>query len=307
MTTTASRPVDAPLRGIVMMCFAVLCFTTMNVFTKELRGSELPVTEIIWGRYFFHFALILIFFPRRIPTLLDSQDKGWQLARSILVLLATACMFIALGFLPLADAVAITFVGPLLIVALSAVFLGEQVGPRRWMAVGCGFIGMLVIIRPGAGAFQVAALLPVAVACFYALYQIITRLISHRSDPLNMLFYTALVGAVVMTLIVPFDWQTPTPMQWLMLVAAGFLGGVGHYAIIKSYARAEATLVAPFAYTEIVWATALGLVVFGDFPDLYTFVGTAIIVASGVYVLHRERRRLRANATPTVAAIHKPD
>ncbi len=291
MVTEASRPADAPRRGVLMMCFAVLCFAIMNTFTKELRGSDLPVVEIIWGRYFFHFALILVFFPRRIPTLLHTEDKGLQIARSILVLLATACMFVALGLMPLADAVAITFAGPLLIVAMSAMFLGETVGPRRWTAVIVGFIGMLVIIRPGAGTFQFAALLPVAVAFFYALYQIITRLISHRSDPLSMLFYTALVGALAMSAIVPFDWQTPTVQQWLMLIAAGFLGGLGHYAIIKAYERSEATLVAPFAYTEIIWATSLGLLVFGDFPDLFTFAGTAIIVASGLYVLQRERKR----------------
>ena len=289
MVTEVARPTDAPLRGILMICFAVLCFAIMNTFTKELRG-ELPVTGIIWGRYFFHFALILVLFPRRIPTLLDSDDIGWQIARSILVLLATACMFVAMGFMPLADAVAITFAAPLLIVVLSVIILRERVGPRRWVAVVVGFIGMLVIIRPSAGLFQVAALLPVAVAFFYALYQIITRLISHRSDPLNMLFYTALVGALTMTAIVPFDWQTPTTEQWLMLVAVGFFGGLGHYAIIKAYQRAEAALVAPFAYTEIVWATSFGLFVFGDFPDLFTFIGTAIIIASGVYVVHRERK-----------------
>ncbi|MDH3738975.1 MAG: DMT family transporter [Alphaproteobacteria bacterium] len=295
MTTAAARPTDAPLRGIVMMCFAVLCFSAMNTITKELRGNDLPVTGIIWGRYFFHFALILVMFPRRIPTLLHSDDKGLQVARSVLVLLATACMFVALGFMPLADAVAITFAGPLLIVALSALILRETVGPRRWGAVIVGFIGVLVIIRPGAGAFQLAALLPVAVAFFYALYQIITRHLSHRSDPLSMLFYTALVGALAMTAIVPFDWQTPTFEQWLMLVAVGFLGGLGHYAIIKAYERSETALVAPFAYTEIIWATVFGLVVFGNFPDLLTFVGTAIIVASGFYVLHRERKTRSVN------------
>ncbi len=288
MATEAARPTDAPLRGILMMCFAVLCFATMNTFTKELRG-ELPVTSIVWGRYFFHFALILVMFPRRIPTLLQSDAKLLQIARSVLVLLATAMMFIALGFMPLADAISITFAGPLLIVALSAILLGETVGPRRWIAVIVGFIGVLVIIRPGAGTFQVAALLPVAVAIFYAIYQIITRHLSHRSDPLNMLFYTAIVGAVTMTIIVPFDWQTPTIEQWLMLVAIGFLGGLGHYAIIKAYERSETSLVAPFAYTEIIWAAALGFFVFGDFPDSFTFIGTAIIVASGVYVLHREK------------------
>ena len=272
-----------------MMCFAVFCFAAMNTFTKELR-DEYSLTGIIWGRYFFHFALILLMFPRKVPILFVTDNIWLQIARSVLVLLATACMFFALGFMPLADAVAITFAGPLLIVALSAVLLREPVGPRRWGAVIFGFIGMLVIIRPGAGTFQIAALLPVAVALFYALYQIITRHLSHKSDPLSMLFYTALVGALVTSAIIPFDWTTPTLRQLGMLIAIGFLGGLGHYAIIVAYERSETSLVAPFAYTEIVWATLLGLMFFGDFPDLYTFLGTAIIIASGVYVVGRERK-----------------
>ena len=272
-----------------MMWFAVFCFAAMNTFTKELR-DEYSLTGIIWGRYFFHFALILLMFPRKVPILFVTDNIWLQIARSVLVLLATACMFFALGFMPLADAVAITFAGPLLIVALSAVLLREPVGPRRWGAVIFGFIGMLVIIRPGAGTFQIAALLPVAVALFYALYQIITRHLSHKSDPLSMLFYTALVGALVTSAIIPFDWTTPTLRQLGMLIAIGFLGGLGHYAIIVAYERSETSLVAPFAYTEIVWATLLGLMFFGDFPDLYTFLGTAIIIASGVYVVGRERK-----------------
>ena len=272
-----------------MMCFAVFCFAAMNTFTKELR-DEYSLTGIIWGRYFFHFALILLMFPRKVPILFVTDNIWLQIARSVLVLLATACMFFALGFMPLADAVAITFAGPLLIVALSAVLLRAPVGPRRWGAVIFGFIGMLVIIRPGAGTFQIAALLPVAVALFYALYQIITRHLSHKSDPLSMLFYTALVGALVTSAIIPFDWTTPTLRQLGMLIAIGFLGGLWHYAIIVAYERSETSLVAPFAYTEIVWATLLGLMFFGDFPDLYTFLGTAIIIASGVYVVGRERK-----------------
>jgi drug/metabolite transporter (DMT)-like permease len=289
MTVHIPRPTDALSRGILMMCFAVLSFAAMNTFTKELR-PELPVIVIIWGRYFFHLLLIFIMFPRRIPTLLDCSDKLLQIVRSVLVLLATACMFFALGYMPLADAVAITFVAPLLIVALSAVLLKEVVGPRRWGAVIVGFIGVMVIIRPGAGTFQIAALLPLTAALFYAIFQIITRIISHRSDPLNMLFYTAVTGAVVMTAIVPFSWQTPSYDQWLMLVAIGLLGGLGHYALIRAYERSETSLVAPFAYTEIIWATLLGFMVFGDFPDIYTFLGTVIIITSGVYILQRERK-----------------
>ena len=289
MEVEFKRPIDAPFRGVFMMCFAVFCFAGMNTFTKELR-SEYSLTGIIWGRYFFHFALILLMFPRKVPMLFVTDNIWLQIARSVLVLLATGCMFFALGFMPLADAVAITFAGPLLIVALSAVLLRESVGPRRWGAVIFGFIGMLVIIRPGAGTFQIAALLPVAVALFYALYQIITRHLSHKSDPLSMLFYTALVGALVTSAIIPFDWTTPSLRQLGMLIAIGFLGGLGHYAIIVAYERSETSLVAPFAYTEIVWATLLGLMFFDDFPDLFTFLGTAIIIASGVYVVGRERK-----------------
>lgn len=295
MTSDPSRPADAPIRGVLMMCFAVACFASMNGFVKELRVQELPLVEIIWGRYFFHTIIVLALFPRRIPTLMSGSDKGWQLARSVLVLLATACMFTAVGLMPLADAIAITFIAPLLITALSVPFLGEKIGPRRWMAVFVGFAGMLVIVRPGGGLFQLAALLPIAVTVFYAFYQIITRMISHRTDPINSVFYTAIVGAIVMSAIVPFFWQTPTLAQWGMMCGAGLLGGLGHLAIILAYQRAEAPLVAPFAYTELIWATILGLAFFGDFPGSGTFIGAAIIAASGIYILHRERvtRQLR--------------
>ena len=163
MNVPVSRPADAPFRGVLMMCVAVACFAAMNTFVKELRVQELPVVEIIWGRYFFHTILVLALFPKRIPTLLSGSDKGLQICRSILVLAATACMFTAVGFMPLADAVAITFIAPLLITALSVPFLGERVGLRRWIAVCVGFAGMLVIIRPGGGLFQPAALLPIGV------------------------------------------------------------------------------------------------------------------------------------------------
>jgi drug/metabolite transporter (DMT)-like permease len=272
-----------------MMCVAVACFATMNTFIKDLRAQDLPIIELIWGRYFFHTVIILMIFPRRIPTLLSGSDKGLQIVRSVLVLAATACMFTAVGFMPLADAVAITFIAPLLITALSVPLLGERVGLRRWIAVFVGFAGMLVIVRPGGGLFQLAALLPIGVTVFYAFYQIITRAISHRTDPINSAFYTAIVGGVAMTLVVPFFWQTPTLAQWGGLVAAGLLGGLGHWAIVIAYQRAEAPLVAPFAYTELVWATILGQAVFGDFPDLWTFVGAGIIAASGIYILQRER------------------
>lgn len=288
MTNPSPRLSDAPLRGIALMCLAMVCFVTMNTFIKSLRG-ELPVAELIWGRYFFHALLILMLFPRRIPTLLESSHKTLQIIRSLMVLLATAFMFVALGLMPIADIVAITFVAPLMIVILSVVILREFVGMRRWIAVLVGFVGVIIILRPGGDLFTLVALLPFGTAVTYALYQILTRVISQSADPLNTLFYSALVGTVTMSVIVPFYWVTPNLEQWAKLAVAGLLGGLGHYAIIRAYERAEASLIAPFAYTELIWATGLGFFVFSDLPDLWTFVGAAIIAASGVYIVHRER------------------
>lgn len=291
----------APLQGIGLICFAVACFIAMNTMVRYLgRDLGYPVVEIVWGRYFFHLLLIMLMFPRRVPTLLVSDRKALQIFRSVLVLLATVCMFYAVREMPLADAVAIAFVAPLFAVGLSALILREKVGWRRWGAVAVGFLGMLVIIRPGAGALQWAALLPVGMAFLYALYQVITRMIRNAADPLNALFYSALVGAIAASAVVPFVWRTPDLAGWALLVGAGFFGGVGHFAVIKAYERAEVSLLAPFAYTELVWATLAGWMVFGDLPDLWVYAGAAIIAAAGIYVLHREQRAAarRAETVP---------
>jgi drug/metabolite transporter (DMT)-like permease len=283
------------MQGIALICFAVFCFIIMNTMVRYLGKVEgYPVPEIIWGRYLFHLILIMALFPRRIGTLLVSDRKALQVLRSTLVLLATVCMFFAVREMPLADAVAIAFVAPLIAVGLSVLILRERVGWRRWVAVGIGFIGMLIIIRPGSGTLQWAALLPVSMAFLYALYQVVTRMIRGAADPLNALFYTALVGAVVCTAVVPFFWKTPDWQGWLMLVGTGIFGGVGHYAVIRAYERAEVSLIAPFAYTELLWATLAGWMVFGDLPDIWVYVGAAIIASAGVYVLHRERVRARS-------------
>ncbi|MHA1536073.1 MAG: DMT family transporter [Alphaproteobacteria bacterium] len=285
-----------PFRAIALICFAVFCFILMNTMVRYLGRAGVPVPEIIWARYLFHLLLIMAFFPRRITTLLVSRRKAMQVFRSVLVLAATVCMFFAVREMPLADAVALSFSAPLFAVGLSVVILRERVGPRRWAAVAVGFAGMLIIVRPGAGTLQWAALLPISMAVLYATYQIVTRMIRAAADPLNALFYTALVGAIVSSFVVPFFWRTPSVVEWLLLLGIGFLGGLGHYAVILAYERAEVSVIAPFAYTELIWATILGFMVFGDVPDRWTFLGAGIIVASGLYVLYRERRFARPPA-----------
>lgn len=293
--TPAQRDADRPLRGIALMCVAVASFVVMNTMVKELGRAphDMSVIFLIWGRYFFHLVLILALFPRRVPTLFRTRRPGIQVLRSVLVLAATACMFTSVQFLPLADVVSIAFIAPLVATGLSVVILRERVGPRRWAAVAIGFVGALIIIRPGLGVVHWASFLPLAMATFYALYQILTRIARSDADPLNALFYTALVGAVLTSAAVPFAWSWPSPAEWAMLIAAGFFGGAGHFAVIKAYERAEVSTVAPFAYTEIIWATIAGLLVFGDFPDVWTFVGAAIIAGAGLYVLHREHARVQ--------------
>ncbi len=288
--TDIHLPAEHPLRGIALMCAAVLCFVVMNTLVKTL-APDYSVAQIIWARYFFHFLLILVLFPRRIPTLLITRRRGLQVLRSVLVLLATLCMYSALRYMPLADVVAITFLGPLLVTGLSVLVLGERVGPRRWSAVAIGFVGVLVIIRPGLGIAHWAAVLPLLMATFYATYQIVTRMIRGAADPLNSLFYLALVGVVATSIVAPFDWVWPDWRAWLMLIGTGFFGGLGHFAMIRVYESSPAATIAPFAYTELLWALGLGAIVFGDFPDTWTLVGAAIVAGSGLYVLRRERVR----------------
>ncbi len=286
--TDIPLPDEHPLRGIALMCAAVFCFVVMNTLVKTL-APDYSVAQIIWARYFFHFLLILVLFPRRIPTLLITRRRGMQVLRSVLVLLATLCMYSALRYLPLADVVAITFLGPLLVTGLSVLVLGERVGPRRWSAVVIGFVGVLVIIRPGLGIAHWAAVLPLLMATFYATYQIVTRMIRGAADPLNSLFYLALVGVVATSIVAPFDWVWPDWRAWLMLIGTGFFGGLGHFAMIRAYESSPAATIAPFAYTELLWALGVGVIVFGDFPDIWTLVGAAIVAGSGLYVLRRER------------------
>jgi drug/metabolite transporter (DMT)-like permease len=179
----------------------------------------------------------------------------------------------------------------MLVTALAALVLGEAVGPRRWAAVALGFVGALIIIRPGIEAVHVAALAAVGCAFCYALYQITTRLVADTAPPLVSLFYSGLVGTVVATLALPAFWTTPAPAGWALLLLSGAFGAIGHLAMIGALTRAQASFVTPFSYSQLIWATLAGYALFGDLPDGWTFLGAALIAGSGLYVMHRERLR----------------
>jgi drug/metabolite transporter (DMT)-like permease len=237
----------------------------------------------------------------RWSAVMRTGRPGLQLVRSMLLLGSTFFFFLAVKFIPLASATAIGFVGPLLVTALSVPLLGETVGPRRWAAVAVGFVGVLVIIRPGPGMFSGTAhwaiALPLLVAVCFALYQISTRILSRTDSWTTTLFYSASVGAVVMSTLVPFHWRTPDLEGWAWMAVLGAIGGFGHSMMIKAFTAAPASSLAPFTYLQIIWSTAVGFLAFGDFPDGWTLLGAAIVAASGLYVLSRERRLRRGAGT----------
>jgi drug/metabolite transporter (DMT)-like permease len=288
--TIAAAPPERRLRGILLFSAGFGVLATMSALVKYMAQTY-PLTEIIWARYFFHAALMLVVFAPRAMTLLASRRKGVQVVRGLLTLGGTLVGFAAYSYLPLAYVSAVVFTVPLLVTALSVPMLGEQVGIRRWAAVLVGFCGMLIVVRPGAMAFEWILLLPLGVVVINAFYQITTRIVRDAADAVTSLFYTAAVGAVLTLPMLWFGWTWPDWQGWVGLVAIGFMGGAGHYLLISAFRFAPVSVIAPFNYTELFWSVAWGFILFNDLPDLWTWVGVAVIMASGLYVWHRERVR----------------
>ncbi|MBT6274498.1 MAG: DMT family transporter [Chromatiales bacterium] len=291
MTTDTSS--DKPVLALVLMLGAVACFPVMQAAVKTLSIDHgMSFIQTTWGRYFFHFLLVPLLFPGTLRRLRDAERVGIQLTRGVLLFVGTGCAFLSLRYLALPMVTALSFIAPILITVLAAVFLREAVGWRRWTAVGAGFIGVIFIVRPDAG-FSWPMVLPLVMASVYAVYQVLTRVVGARADASVSLFFTALVGAVAATLFVPFVWIWPTPMGWVLMIGSALMGGLGHWLMILAYRQAQASFVAPFAYTELIWAAVLGYVVFDQGIGATAWTGAAIIVASGLYIAYRERVRAR--------------
>ncbi|ANK79724.1 MAG: hypothetical protein TEF_02130 [Rhizobiales bacterium NRL2] len=280
---------DPTLKGIGFYCLALILFVGMGTTAKWL-STIYPVEQVIWGRYFFHVLLIMMLFPTRILSLFRTKRLGLQITRSVVVFMATAFGFTSLSMMPMAQVSAIGYVAPLIVTGLSILILKEKVGPRRLAAVLVGFLGVFVILRPDQADFSWWSLLPLAMAACYATFMIMTRMIRGAAPQMNSLFYTAIVGAVVATIPLPFIWQTPEPWHWLAFAAMGLIGGTGHFLMIRAFEQAEASAIAPFVYTELIWAIAAGMLIFGDMPTPEMLIGAAVIMGSGAYVLYRERK-----------------
>ena len=247
--------------------------------------------EITWARYFIHWIVLLpLLFARYSWSAFRPAQLAMQLARSTTLLVGTALFFFGLAYMPIADTLALFFISPLVTTALAPFLLGEKVGSRRYAAVALGFIGALIIIRPGLGVFRWPALFGISAGFCYAFYSIWTRKLAGTAPPLVTAGFTALVGCIVMTATAPLYWIMPTEGEIGLMLALGLIAAAGHYLLILAYERAPASLLAPFAYFEIVMAVVVGYVLFGDFPDSWTWVGIAVLAASGIYISLRERK-----------------
>ena len=288
---TAPARADRPFRGIALILASTVFLGTSDVTAKYLSAT-LPSIEIAWIR-FLVFALIMV--PAMVPGspffALHSQRPGLQLMRGV-ALLASSLFFISgLRFLPIAEASATGFVSPLFVTALSIAFLGERVGARRWIATAVGLVGVLIILRPGSSAFHPAVFFPIVSALAWAGTLIMTRMMSGREHALTTMTYSSIVGVGALCALVPFVWVTPSWHDILFGILIGVASTAGQWIVVLAFRYADASVLAPFSYTQLLWVSILGFVVFGELPDVWTVTGAAFIVGSGLYTAHRERIR----------------
>ncbi len=276
------------MKAITFNLLAWVMLPIMDGFAKYL-SSELPVLQITWARYFFTVAFTLpVMFLFFRNNLVWTNKPKLQFIRGIILLCANVSFFYAISVISLAKALTLAFVAPLIVTAFSPIFLAEKVGLRRWSAVIIGFLGSLVVIRPGFVEINLASVAALGTGILYGFYLIITRKLSTTDNPLLTLLLTGVVGAVIISTLMPFVWVKPTLNQWSMMAAIGVFACIGHLFIILSLKYADASKLAPFSYFEIITNIIIGYYFFGDFPDNWTFLGLFIIVLSGIYISRRE-------------------
>ena len=276
------------MKAITFSLLGWMMLPVMDGFAKYL-SADLPVLQITWARYFFTVAFtlpVMFFFYNK--QLVWSDKPKLQILRGLILLCANICFFYAISIIPLAKALTLAFVAPLIVTAFSPMLLGEKVGVRRWTAVIIGFVGSLVVIRPGFLEINLASLAALGTGVMYGFYLIITRKLSTSDNPLLTLLLTGLVGLVAVTGIMPFIWVNPNLSQWSMMAGIGFFACIGHLFLILSLKYADASKLAPLGYTEIIPNVIIGYYFFGNFPDNWTFLGLAIIIISGIYISRRE-------------------
>lgn len=300
LVTTGPSALPDRLKAALIMCAAVTFFSCLDCTAKYLVTKiEMPAAEVVWLRFAGQFLLMAaILGPAAIPHLLRTQKPGLQVIRSLLMVATTACNFVAVKYLQLDETVSIAFLAPLIVAALAGPLLGEWVGWRRALAIIAGFFGVLIVVRPGIADVHWAFGFSFLSVLAYSFFMIITRKLSAFDPPLVTLLWALLAGMIFGFPVAAAHWVWPPEWyHWLMLLSLGAFGGMGHYLLIHAYRLAPASSVSPFMYFQIFSMTALGFFVFNDRPDSWTLIGAAIIIASGIYLVHRERMTARAATT----------
>ena len=289
------------LIGIALMCGAVALFAVLDTTAKYLN-TQMDAMQITWARYTSALVLTLIVSnPLTHTDLLRTRSPKLQIARSVLLVASSALNFLALRWLQLDEALSIIFTFPFIVAIASGPLLGEWIGWRRWCAIGFGFGGVLLIARPGLGGMHPAALISLAATICYGFYAVITRIVSRVDSNQTSLFYANCIGALVMLPVIPFVWQAPS--NWaiaLLMMATGVLGSLGHFFLIAGHGLAPASVLSPFVYTQLIWVVILGYLVFDQVPTGWTMAGAAMVIASGLYLLHRERRVGKATTSEAI-------
>lgn len=295
--TQATPEIDptgrAQAQGIALMLLCTFCFAAMDALSKLLI-VRYPVSEIMFVRYAFFLLLVFALArPRKLAARLAVRRPWYQVLRALFLVTDQILFVLGLAYLALADAHVLVSATPLMVAALSVPLLGERVGRRRWAAIAVGFLGVIVVLQPEGGLLRPAALFPLGAAILFALYQTMTRVVS-RTDPQDAtLLYTGLVGALTFGLAAPFGWVTPDARGWLLLAALAVVSCVAQVSLIKALALAPAALLQPFFYMTLVWAIAVGYLVFGAVPAPTTLAGAAVIAGAGLYTLRRARLKSR--------------
>ena len=273
---------------ILLMIGAVFCFASMDATAKYLM-KEIGPAQTIWARYTVQAILVTVLILPKINIYGRTKYPKLQFLRSVALMMATTLFFFAFSRLGLAEASAIFNISPVLITLGAFLFLREQIGPRRVIGILVSLLGALIIIRPGSGVFTIYAILPLGAAIFYSAYSLATRFVGTDESPWTSLFYTAIFGSICYSIYIVFNWNPMSNNALLLTIIIGLFGTAGHICLIRALILGEASLVAPFIYTNLLFTTIWGLVLFGNFPDLWTIAGALIIVAAGIYVWARDR------------------
>lgn len=282
-----------PLRGVMLLLAALFCFAVLDATSKHL-SQTFSVPLLVWARYTFHCLLMVIFLaPSMRAKLIATRRPVAQVVRALMLVAVTGFAMAAFRVMPLAEATALLFVTPLLVALLAGPILGERVGGGRWLAVVAGFAGMLLIARPGTDLSLAGIAFALIAAVCYSIYQIQTRMLTPTEGTVTMVFYTALVGTLTMSFALPWIWSgpTPTPLEVLMIASLGIYGGTGHFLLTHAFRNAPASTLSPFLYVQLLWATLLGGLIYGQWPGPLSVAGMAIIAGSGLAIVLLESSR----------------